>query len=236
MSLASLAMLGAGCAWDKSTVSGNANTNTKTDTYAYSQDSSTGSDQKTPEPTSPAPTPSPTPTPMPTQPTGLKFPGVLPAAETNKKVLIKTSKGDIEVQVMPDQGPNAASNFIYLAKQKYFDGLTFHRREPGFVIQGGDPLGNGTGGPGYAFADDTVKPVGQNPLIGEGPAKGYVTYKRGTVAMANAGPDTNGSQFFIMLGDVPLPPSYSVFGKVLSGMEAVDAIAVGDVMTSVTIK
>lgn len=148
------------------------------------------------------------------------FPGVLPETETDVKVRIKTSKGDIVIQLLPKEGPNAASNFVYLIKQKFYDGLTFHRYEPGFVIQGGDPIGNGTGGPGYRFADDKVN----------------LSYERGIVAMANAGANTNGSQFFIMLDNVPLPPAYSVFGRVLEGMDTVDKIRVGDVMLSVTIE
>jgi cyclophilin family peptidyl-prolyl cis-trans isomerase len=148
------------------------------------------------------------------------YPGVLPESETDTNVRIKTTKGDIVIELLPKEGPNAASNFVYLIKQKFYDGLTFHRYEPGFVIQGGDPLGNGTGGPGYRFADDRVN----------------LPYDRGIVAMANAGPNTNGSQFFIMLDNVPLPPSYSVFGKVIEGMNVVDQIRVGDVMTSVTVE
>lgn len=148
------------------------------------------------------------------------FPGVLPESETDVKVRIKTTKGDIVIQLLPKEGPNAASNFVYLIKQKFYDGLTFHRYEPGFVIQGGDPLGNGTGGPGYRFADDKVN----------------LSYDRGIVAMANAGANTNGSQFFIMLDNVPLPPSYSIFGKVIEGMDVVDKIRVGDEMTSVSIE
>jgi cyclophilin family peptidyl-prolyl cis-trans isomerase len=174
---------------------------------------------------------------------GLAFPGVLPESETKTSIRMKTVKGDIVIQIDPDQGPNAASNFVYLTKHKFFDGLTFHRREEGFVIQGGDPQGRGTGGPGYQFADDPVKPVGQNPYVSELPAElkaqmpqGSVFYKRGTVAMANAGPNTNGSQFFIMLGDAPLPPSYSIFGHVTDGMNVVDQIQVGDKMTSVAVE
>ena len=117
--------------------------------------------------------------------------------------------------------PLASSNFIFLANEKFYDGLTFHRREEGFVIQGGDPLGNGTGGPGYTFADE--------PVTGD--------YLRGVVAMANAGPNTNGSQFFIMLADHPeLPKNYTIFGKVVEGMETVDKIMPGDVMKKVTIE
>lgn len=148
------------------------------------------------------------------------FPGILSADRiVDKKVTIKTKKGDIVVELYADIAPKTVSNFVYLAEQKYYDGLTFHRYEPGFVIQGGDPQGNGTGGPGYRFVDEPV-------------TKGY---KKGIVAMANAGPDTNGSQFFIMLEDKPLPPSYTIFGNVISGMDVVEKIRAGDVMESVNI-
>lgn len=139
----------------------------------------------------------------------LAFPGVLPAAEVNKKVRIKTTMGDIVIQLAHDQGPNAASNFIYLVKRGFYNGTIFHRVIPGFMIQGGDPTGTGRGGPGYRFEDDTVS----SP------------YNDGVVAMANAGPDTNGSQFFIMVADYPLPPSYSVFGKVVQGLDVAHKIA-----------
>lgn len=156
-----------------------------------------------------------------TQPEILAFPGILPESElANKQVRIKTAKGDIVFELLPKEGPKAASNYYYLVNKGFYNGLNFHRVEPGFVIQGGDPLGNGTGGPGYKFEDDKV----------------YLPYTEGIVAMANAGPNTNGSQFFIMLGDTPLPPSYSIFGKVISGMEVVKKIAVGDVMDSVQIE
>ncbi len=151
----------------------------------------------------------------------LAFPGVLPAAQTaNKQVHLKTSKGDIVFELLPTEGPNAASNFVYLASQGFYNGLTFHRVVPGFVIQGGDPEGTGRGGPGYQFADDTVR----------------LSYDAGIVAMANAGPNTNGSQFFIMLENNPLPPSYSIFGRVTKGMDVVRSIGVGDVMTTVTVE
>jgi cyclophilin family peptidyl-prolyl cis-trans isomerase len=156
---------------------------------------------------------------MPTEPKYV-FPGVLPKEQTDKRVRIQTPKGDIVIELLPDEGPNAASNFVYLIGKEFYNGLTFHRYEQNFVIQGGDPNGNGTGGPGYSFQDD---PVNSN-------------YDRGMVAMANAGPNTNGSQFFIMLDDVPLPPMYSIFGRVIEGMEVVDQIRVGDVMTTVTIE
>lgn len=149
-----------------------------------------------------------------------RFPGTLTPAElTDKKAVIQTKKGIIEFEIYPE-ATKAASNFIFLARDGFYDGLTFHRIEPGFVIQGGDPLGNGTGGPGYAFEDEPVTRQ----------------YLKGVVAMANAGPNTNGSQFFIMLGDnLNLPPKYTIFGRVLKGQEVVEKIGKGDVMESVTI-
>lgn len=150
------------------------------------------------------------------------FPGRLPAEQIeNKQVKITTPKGAIVFTLDAVQAPLAVSNFVYLANQGYFNGLTWHRVVPGFVIQGGDPLGTGYGGPGYAFADETV--------TGE--------YTTGAVAMANSGPNTNGSQFFIVLEDQPtLPKSYTIFGRVTSGMEAVKGIVQGDTMTTVTIE
>lgn len=148
-------------------------------------------------------------------------PSPLPKSEIeNKKVVIETEKGQIIIGLSPNS-PLASSNFIFLAKEKFYDGLTFHRKEEGFVIQGGDPLGNGTGGPGYTFADE---PVTED-------------YLRGVVAMANAGPNTNGSQFFIILKDRPeLPKNYTIFGKVVEGMDVVDKLTVGDVMKKVAIE
>jgi cyclophilin family peptidyl-prolyl cis-trans isomerase len=147
-------------------------------------------------------------------------PTILPVAErTNKEAVIETNKGTIVFEILPD-APLAASNFIELAKGGFYDGLTFHRVVPNFVIQGGDPSGDGTGGPGYQFRDEPVKRA----------------YDPGIVAMANSGPNTNGSQFFIMLpGSQGLPPQYTIFGKVISGMDVVSKIAVGDVMNKVTI-
>jgi cyclophilin family peptidyl-prolyl cis-trans isomerase len=151
-----------------------------------------------------------------------KFPGVLSDAElAGKQARVGTDKGDIVFEILGDEGPKAASNFIALAESGYYDGLTFHRVVPGFVIQGGDPKGDGTGGPGYKFEDDPVS----------------LDYRAGIVAMANSGPDTNGSQYFIVLEDQPtLPKSYSIFGRVTSGMDVVGKIAVGDKMISVTIE
>jgi len=150
------------------------------------------------------------------------FPGVLDAEQIEGKIVrIQTEKGEIVFELFADTAPQTVSNFVYLAEEGYFDGLTFHRREEGFVIQGGDPNGTGTGGPGYAFEDELDDEY---------------TYERGIVAMANSGPNTNGSQFFVMLADTALPKSYSIFGRVLEGMEVVDEIAVGDVMTTVVIE
>ncbi len=123
---------------------------------------------------------------------------------------LHTNHGDIEVGLRPEAAPLAVNNFVFLARQGFYDGVIFHRVVPGFVIQGGDPTGTGRGGPGYNFRDEL-----------EGPGD----YSRGTLAMANAGPNTNGSQFFICLEDVGLPHAYTIFGNVAGGMEAVDAIA-----------
>lgn len=138
---------------------------------------------------------------------------------SGKKIKIVTPKGEIVFELFADS-PKASSNFIFLTQEKFYDGLTFHRRQEGFVIQGGDPNGNGTGGPGYRFEDEPVN----------------LEYKMGVVAMANSGPNTNGSQFFIMLADAPtLPKSYTIFGQVISGIEVVDKIQVGDVMEEVVV-
>jgi cyclophilin family peptidyl-prolyl cis-trans isomerase len=173
--------------------------NTKVDPPAESGQAPSPSDA--PTPTTPV-----TPTPM---PEALAFPGVMDAQEVNKKVRIKTTLGDIVVQVDPDQGPNAASNFVYLVKKGFYNGTIFHRVIPGFMIQGGDPTGTGMSGPGYQFKNDPVK----SP------------YSKGIVAMANAGRDTNGSQFFIMVDSVGLPPDYSVFGRVIEGQDVADKIS-----------
>lgn len=130
-------------------------------------------------------------------------------------ITIQTTKGTIVFETYDADAPNTVKNFISLASKGFYNGLIFHRVIPGFMIQGGDPTGTGTGGPGYKFADelDANTPSYQ---------AGYV---RGAVAMANSGPDTNGSQFFIMHKDNDLPHNYTIFGKVVSGMDVVDAIA-----------
>ncbi len=131
----------------------------------------------------------------------------------NKKsytATIKTSAGNIVVKLSKDT-PVTTNNFVFLAQKKFYDGVIFHRVIPGFMIQGGDPTGTGMGGPGYKFADEK--------FTGE--------YKRGVIAMANSGPNTNGSQFFIMHADYPLPPNYVIFGETTEGLETVDKIAAG---------
>ncbi|MDA0208163.1 MAG: peptidylprolyl isomerase [bacterium] len=150
------------------------------------------------------------------------FPGTLDAERIdNKQVRLETEKGTIVFELYADTAPKTVSNFVYLADEGYFDGLTFHRRVENFVIQGGDPQGTGTGGPGYRFEDELDDAY---------------AYDRGIVAMANAGPDTNGSQFFIMLADTPLPKAYSIFGRVTEGIDVIDSILIGDKMTKVTIE
>lgn len=123
--------------------------------------------------------------------------------------IMKTTEGTIKIKLNAAQTPITVNNFVGLAKKNFYDNTIFHRVIKGFMIQGGDPNGNGSGGPGYSFADE--------PFTGE--------YTRGTVAMANAGPNTNGSQFFIMHKDNPLPKNYVIFGQVIEGIEVVDKIA-----------
>jgi len=153
-----------------------------------------------------------------------KFPGPLkPADLANKKAMIQTVKGIIELQIYPE-ATMAASNFLILADNGYYNGLTFHRVEPGFVIQGGDPVGDGSGGPGYTFTESSLF---------------YKKYDKGILAMAKRADEptgTGGSQFFIMLADNPLPPEYVIFGKVIFGQDVVEKIAVGDVMQKVTVQ
>ena len=135
-----------------------------------------------------------------------------------RHAVIETDKGPITIEFFADEQPKAVENFRLLAEHGYYDGLTFHRIVKGFMIQGGDPLGNGTGGEsawGAPFADDINE---SSPLYRDG-------YRRGLVAMANSGPNTNGSQFFIMHDTYPLPPNYVIFARVTNGMDAVDAIA-----------
>lgn len=148
-----------------------------------------------------------------------QFPGTLkPEDLENKKAIIQTTKGMIQLQIYPE-ATMAASNFIILAANGYYHGLTLHRVED-WVVQGGDPTGTGSGGPGYQFPDE---PVNRQ-------------YVKGAVAMANSGPDTNGSQFFILKKDTPLPPKYTIFGQVISGQNVVDKLTKDDVMQQITIE
>lgn len=131
-------------------------------------------------------------------------------AETKMyQAILATGKGEITIELNAKETPITVNNFVFLARKNFYNNTPFHRTIQGFMIQGGDPTGTGTGGPGYKFNDE--------PFNGE--------YTRGTVAMANSGPNTNGSQFFIMHKDTALPKSYVIFGKVTKGMEVVDAIA-----------
>ncbi len=125
---------------------------------------------------------------------------------------MKTTYGDIVIQLFPKDAPLTVNNFVVLARKGFYDNVKFHRIVKGFMIQGGDPTGTGSGGPGYKFADELPTTL---------------DYTKGTVAMANSGPNTNGSQFFIMLGNYSnggLPKKYSIFGRVTSGQDVVDKI------------
>ena len=134
--------------------------------------------------------------------------------DTIYQITIETDRGPIVMELDPKLAPNSVNHFVALARQGFYDGLTFHRVVPEFVIQGGDPEGTGRGGPGYRFADEPVK--GENTL--------------GAVAMANAGPDTNGSQFFIVTAPATpwLDGKHTVFGQVTSGQDVVDRISLVD--------
>ena len=121
---------------------------------------------------------------------------------------IETSAGSMTAELFASEAPRTVNNYVFLANEGFYTDVIFHRVISGFMIQGGDPTGTGTGGPGYRFEDE---PVSRD-------------YKRGTLAMANAGPNTNGSQFFVMHADYPLPPNYTIFGKLSAGEEVLDAI------------
>ncbi|MBV9210783.1 MAG: peptidylprolyl isomerase [Acidobacteria bacterium] len=136
----------------------------------------------------------------------------------NRTAVIQTNKGTIRFELLEDEAPKTTENFIKLAEKNYYDGVIFHRVIKGFMIQGGDPTGTGRGGEsawGGRFNDE----INRTSALYQG------AYTAGTVAMANAGPNTNGSQFFIMHVDYPLPPSYTKFGRVTEGQDIVDAIA-----------
>ncbi len=140
---------------------------------------------------------------------------ILPMENSSQNVVtITTNLGEIQFETYNSDAPNAVKNFITLAEKGFYDNLMFHRVIKDFMIQGGDPKGDGTGGPGYQFADE-LDP--NTPSYQAG-------YKKGVVAMANSGSNTNGSQFFIILEDTPLQKNYTIFGKVIKGQEVVDAI------------
>ena len=122
---------------------------------------------------------------------------------------LKTTLGDFTVELFPREAPQTVNNFVFLAREGFYDNVKFHRIMKDFMIQTGDPRGDGTGGPGYTFNDEPIRR----------------DYEPGIVAMANRGPNTNGSQFFIMHGARPLPKNYTIFGKVVRGMDVVDRIA-----------
>lgn len=136
---------------------------------------------------------------------------IMDTFEANKQyvAVVHTTLGDFTINFNKGQTPKTIENFVTLAQKGFYDKTIFHRVIKGFMIQGGDPVGNGTGGPGYKFADESFDDE----------------YVRGAVAMANSGPNTNGSQFFVMHADYPLPKNYTIFGHVVSGMETVDKIA-----------
>jgi peptidyl-prolyl cis-trans isomerase B (cyclophilin B) len=145
--------------------------------------------------------------------------------DTNKSytATIDTSRGRIVLELFAKDAPKTVNNFVFLAREKFYDGTTFHRVIADFMIQGGDPTGTGRGGPGYKFEDETKS----NPN----------RHARGVISMANAGPNTNGSQFFITHVETPwLDGKHTVFGRVLSGLEVVDKVQQGDTITSLTVE
>ncbi|MBE9473831.1 MAG: peptidylprolyl isomerase [Chloroflexi bacterium] len=140
--------------------------------------------------------------------------------QKNYRVNMETSKGLIELELYPEYAPKTVNNFVFLAQEGYYDGVTFHRVINDFVIQGGDPTGTGAGGPGYKFEDE----LQDNPL----------KHETKVISMANAGPNTNGSQFFITHSPQPhLDGKHTVFGKVVSGADVVDSLRQGDRMEKV---
>ncbi len=184
-----------------------------------------GDDEPTPQATpvaTPVATATPAPTPAPTQTMQQteERPEVMSKSyssypdmviDEGKKYIatMETSKGTIVLELFADEAPRTVNNFVFLAREGFYDGVIFHRVISGFMIQGGDPTGTGMSGPGYRFDDEPVRR----------------SYLKGTLAMANAGPNTNGSQFFIMHTNFNLPPNYTIFGMATEGQDVVDAIA-----------
>jgi peptidyl-prolyl cis-trans isomerase B (cyclophilin B) len=150
-------------------------------------------------------------------------PSVQIDAKKSYTATIETNRGSIEIELYPQYAPKTVNNFVFLAREGFYDGVSFHRVISNFMIQGGDPTGSGRGGPGYRFEDE----FRGNPL----------KHETGVLSMANAGPNTNGSQFFITHSPQPhLDGKHTVFGKVTRGQDVVDAIRQGDKMNKVTIK
>jgi cyclophilin family peptidyl-prolyl cis-trans isomerase len=148
-------------------------------------------------------------------PSSVPTPISSPTANRSHRIILQTSAGDITFETYDADAPKTAQNFVTLARRGFYNGAIFHRVIKDFMIQGGDPKGDGTGGPGYEFEDE-LSPATESYQLG---------YKKGVVAMANHGPNTNGSQFFIIHQDYPLPHLYTIFGIVVSGQDVVDAIA-----------
>jgi peptidyl-prolyl cis-trans isomerase B (cyclophilin B) len=147
--------------------------------------------------------------------------------DTDKKysAIIETTRGKIEVNLFAGEAPNTVNNFVFLAREGFYNGTKFHRVIPNFMIQGGDPTGTGTGGPGYKFGDEV------------GPGRVPHRHAKGSLSMANAGPNTNGSQFFITHAPQPhLDGKHTVFGQVIAGQDVVDSIKQGDEIKNVTIQ
>jgi peptidyl-prolyl cis-trans isomerase B (cyclophilin B) len=143
-------------------------------------------------------------------------------ASKNYTLSLETEKGSIEIDLFASDAPKTVNNFVFLAREGFYDGVAFHRVIDNFMVQGGDPTGSGMGGPGYRFEDE----FDGNPN----------THEAGSLSMANAGPGTNGSQFFICHGPQPhLDGKHTVFGKVSSGQDVVDLITQGDSMIKVTV-
>jgi peptidyl-prolyl cis-trans isomerase B (cyclophilin B) len=142
--------------------------------------------------------------------------------KTTYRITIETNRGNMELELYPEYAPKTVNNFVFLAQEGFYDGVTFHRVISDFMIQGGDPTGTGRGGPGYKFEDE----VAENPL----------RHKTGVISMANAGPNTNGSQFFITHSPQPhLDGKHTVFGKLVKGQEILNAIQQGDKMLKVMV-
>lgn len=180
------------------------NTGTTTDQYNYGTDSSSSSQTDM--------------TPSSSSSTGSDWTWDGQLLKGKHVATLQTSKGDITLELDADNAPKTVTNFLALASSGYYDNLTFHRVIPGFMIQGGDPSGNGTGGKsiyGEMFEDE----INPNSVLYK------AGYKTGVIAMANRGPNTNGSQFFIMDKDYPLPPNYTIFGHVTKGQDVVRTIA-----------